>query len=242
MTYKNDRSQGKRIRCDFLNNLSSVDLFYEEKSWNKTPCKKMLGLYSAERLIATKRLVSHVRLHIMSPIYIEISMCFYVFSCFPYVSLVSSCFSMFFPNSPCFPLFFYVSLCFPMFFYVFSWFPLLSLVFLRFPLFFYVFSWFSLLSLVFLRFPLFFFVFFLDSPRFPVFFYVFLWFPPAFLCFFLILPVSSCFSTFSPGFPCFLCFSLILNVFPCFSIYHLRSPSGIYLRSPVILSIYKWPM
>ena len=55
MADKNDRSQGKRIPCDFLNNLSSVDLFYEEKSWNKTPCKKMLGLYSAERLIATKQ-------------------------------------------------------------------------------------------------------------------------------------------------------------------------------------------
>ena len=39
----------------FLNNLSSVDPFYEEKSWNKTPSKKMLGLYSAERLIATKQ-------------------------------------------------------------------------------------------------------------------------------------------------------------------------------------------
>ena len=34
MTDKNYRSQGKRIPCDFLNNLSSVDLFYEEKSWN----------------------------------------------------------------------------------------------------------------------------------------------------------------------------------------------------------------
>ena len=55
MTDKNDRSQGKRIPCDFLNNLSSVDLFYEEKSWNKTPCKKMLGLYSAERLMATRQ-------------------------------------------------------------------------------------------------------------------------------------------------------------------------------------------
>ena len=55
MADKNDRSQGKRIPCDFLNNLSSVDLFYEEKSWNETPCKKMLGLYSAERLIATKQ-------------------------------------------------------------------------------------------------------------------------------------------------------------------------------------------
>ena len=55
MADKNDRSQGKRIPCDFLNNLSSVDLFYEEKSWNETSCKKMLGLYSAERLIATKQ-------------------------------------------------------------------------------------------------------------------------------------------------------------------------------------------
>ena len=55
MADKNDRSQGQRIPCDFLNNLSSVDLFYEEKSWNETPCKEMLGLYSAERLIATKQ-------------------------------------------------------------------------------------------------------------------------------------------------------------------------------------------
>ena len=55
MTDKNDRSQGKRIPCDFLNTLSSVDLFYEEKSWTKTPCKIMLGLCSAERLIATKQ-------------------------------------------------------------------------------------------------------------------------------------------------------------------------------------------
>ena len=31
MADNNDRSQGKRIPCDFLNNLSSVDLFYEEK-------------------------------------------------------------------------------------------------------------------------------------------------------------------------------------------------------------------
>ena len=55
MADKNDRSQGKRIPCDFLNNLSFVDLFYEKKSWNETSCKKMLGLYSAERLIATKQ-------------------------------------------------------------------------------------------------------------------------------------------------------------------------------------------
>ena len=55
MADKNDRSQGKRIPCDFFNNLSSVDLFYEEKSGNETPCKEMLGLYSAERLIATKQ-------------------------------------------------------------------------------------------------------------------------------------------------------------------------------------------
>ena len=43
MADKNDRIQGKRIPRDFLNNLSSVDLFYEEKSWNETSCKKMLG-------------------------------------------------------------------------------------------------------------------------------------------------------------------------------------------------------
>ena len=55
MADKNDLSQGKRILCDFLNNLSSVDLFYEEKSWNETSCKKLLGLYSVKRLIATKQ-------------------------------------------------------------------------------------------------------------------------------------------------------------------------------------------
>ena len=53
----------------------------------------------------------------MSPIYIEISMCFYVFSCFPEVSLVSSCFSMFFlPVFPCFSTFPPVFPCFSIFF------------------------------------------------------------------------------------------------------------------------------
>ena len=134
-------------------------------------------------------LVSHVRLHIMSPIYIEVSLCFYVFSCYPYVSLVSSCFSMFSPDSPYFPVFFYVSPCFLLFFYVFP----------CFSLFFRVFFMFSSGSPCF---PLFFYVF----PGFPMFFYVFPWFSlffRVFLCFPLIPPVSPCFSTFSPVSPCF---------------------------------------
>ena len=67
MADKNDRSQGKRIPCGFLNNLSSMDLFYEDKSWNKTRCKKMIGLYSAERLMATKQYadVPFVGMHYM---------------------------------------------------------------------------------------------------------------------------------------------------------------------------------
>ena len=81
-------------------------------------------------------LVSHVRLHIMSPIYTEVFLCFYVFSCFPYVSLVSSCFSMFSPDSPYFPVFFYVFPCFLRF-------PLFSHVFLRFSLILPVFPCFS---------------------------------------------------------------------------------------------------
>ena len=40
MADKNDRSQGKRIPCDFLNNLSSVDLFYEEKAGMKHLARK----------------------------------------------------------------------------------------------------------------------------------------------------------------------------------------------------------
>ena len=55
MADKNDRSQGKRISYDILNNLTSVDLFYDEKSKKKTSLKKILGVYQAERLIATKQ-------------------------------------------------------------------------------------------------------------------------------------------------------------------------------------------
>ena len=40
MADKNGRSQGKRIPCDFLNNLSSVDLFYEEKAGIKHLARK----------------------------------------------------------------------------------------------------------------------------------------------------------------------------------------------------------
>ena len=49
------RSQGKRIPYDILNNLSSVDLFYEEKGKKKTSSKKILGVYQAERLIGRKQ-------------------------------------------------------------------------------------------------------------------------------------------------------------------------------------------
>ena len=49
------RSQGKRIPYDILNNLSSVDLFYEEKGKKKTSSKKILGIYLAERLIGRKQ-------------------------------------------------------------------------------------------------------------------------------------------------------------------------------------------
>ena len=52
MADKDYRSQGKRIPYDILNNLSSVDLFYEEKGKKKTSSKKILGVYQAERLIA----------------------------------------------------------------------------------------------------------------------------------------------------------------------------------------------
>ena len=52
MADKDYRSQGKRIPYDILNNLSSVDLFYEEKGKKKTFSKKILGVYQAERLIA----------------------------------------------------------------------------------------------------------------------------------------------------------------------------------------------
>ena len=48
-------SQGKRIAYDILNNLSSVDLFYEEKGKKKTSSKKILGVYQAERLIGRKQ-------------------------------------------------------------------------------------------------------------------------------------------------------------------------------------------
>lgn len=52
---KKNRSQGKRIPYDILNNLSSVDLFYEEKGKKKTSSKKILGVYQAERLIVRKQ-------------------------------------------------------------------------------------------------------------------------------------------------------------------------------------------
>ena len=49
------RSQGKRIPYDILNNLSSVDLFYEEKGKKNISSKKILGVYQAERLIGRKQ-------------------------------------------------------------------------------------------------------------------------------------------------------------------------------------------
>lgn len=55
MADKSYRSQGKRIPYDILNNLSSVDLFCEEKGKKKTSWKKILGGYQAERLIVRKQ-------------------------------------------------------------------------------------------------------------------------------------------------------------------------------------------
>ena len=55
MADKSYRSQGKRIPYDILNNLSSVDLFYEEKGKKKTSWKKILGVYQAERLIVREQ-------------------------------------------------------------------------------------------------------------------------------------------------------------------------------------------
>ena len=55
MADKSYRSQGKRINYDILNNLSSIDLFYEEKGKNKTSWKKILGVYPAELLIVRKQ-------------------------------------------------------------------------------------------------------------------------------------------------------------------------------------------
>ena len=55
MADKSYRSQGKRIPYDILNNLSSVDLFYEEKGKKKTSSKKIVGVYQAERLIVKKQ-------------------------------------------------------------------------------------------------------------------------------------------------------------------------------------------
>ena len=52
MADKDYRSQGKHIPYDILNNLSSVDLFYEEKGKKKTSSKKILGVYQAEWQIA----------------------------------------------------------------------------------------------------------------------------------------------------------------------------------------------
>ena len=55
MADKSCHSQGKRIPYDILNNLSSVDLFYEEKGKKKTSWKKILGVYQAERLIVRRQ-------------------------------------------------------------------------------------------------------------------------------------------------------------------------------------------
>ena len=49
MADKDYCSQGKRIPYDILNNLSSVDLFYEEKGKKKTSSKKILGVYQPWR-------------------------------------------------------------------------------------------------------------------------------------------------------------------------------------------------
>ena len=172
--------------------------------------------------------VSHVRLHNMSPIYIEVSLCILLFSL----------------RYPLFPVFFYVFPWFPMFFYVFSWFSPSSPVSPCFSMFFPDFPCFSMFSLILPVLPCFstfypvfpcFSMFFLDSPCFPVFFYVFLWFSPfsrVYLCFQLILHVFPCFSMFSPDSPCF---SFFCYVFPWFSLFFL-----VFLCFPLILPVFSW--
>ena len=58
MAEKSQRSGG-RVSYDVLNNLSSVDLIYDDKRKKKTSQKKSLGIYQAERLIARKQTVLH---------------------------------------------------------------------------------------------------------------------------------------------------------------------------------------
>jgi len=55
MADKKYHRRGKRIPYDILNNLSSVDRFYEGKGKKKPFSKKSLGVYQAERLIARKQ-------------------------------------------------------------------------------------------------------------------------------------------------------------------------------------------
>ena len=49
----NKRTEGKRVSYDVLNNISSVDLFYDEKKKKKSSTK-ILGVYQTERVIAKK--------------------------------------------------------------------------------------------------------------------------------------------------------------------------------------------
>ena len=55
MADKNYGSQGKRVPCDILNNLSFVDLFSGEESNNNKSSKNNLGIYQGERLIARRQ-------------------------------------------------------------------------------------------------------------------------------------------------------------------------------------------
>ncbi len=55
MADKNNRSQEKRVPYNILDNLSSENLFYEEKRKQKTYSKKIVGIYQAEQLIGRKQ-------------------------------------------------------------------------------------------------------------------------------------------------------------------------------------------
>lgn len=54
MVQQSQRSGG-HVSYDVLNNLSSVDLIYDDTRKKKTSQKKSLGIYQAERLIARKQ-------------------------------------------------------------------------------------------------------------------------------------------------------------------------------------------
>ena len=66
MAEKSQRSGG-RVSYDVLNNLSSVDLIYDDKRKKKTSQKKSLGIYQAERLIARKQDAEVSKLYFTEP-------------------------------------------------------------------------------------------------------------------------------------------------------------------------------